>query len=661
MLKVEIEAVKNNTATLSNADIEIRPAEQNRRLSLSARKFTLNSQPKLDFKDIQFHCENLFFKITRMTCDDGRLSAANQYAIANNSPVSLSFDPAINDALIKVSDIDLLSGKASGQLTITGNQIKSLLTIKHAKLSADKFASIYQQQAKNRIDFDTVLSGQLQVDLIDEKLNSTFNANVNALSFSNPSGEFLGEGIKSSLKGEVHESETGLEFKVLNISLNKGELLTPFFYSNFKERPLDLRLRKAQLNEAGSWRLQLAQVIAPYFQIEASNLSGKKTQVDSGRIFLKNTNLKNIYGYYFKPVITKELAQLNTEGEVSGHLTFKRQAIHDYSLKFSNIYFEHAPASGNKKYFLKNLNGQINSAVGIEKDSYLAFENASLFETIEFGSTHIPLLTTNQSISVAGPSELSVFDGKLIIEKFSLDLSDSLPKVDFEGLLTPVSLPLITEAFGWPIMQGKISGIIPSVSYQQRNAKLDGTLLIRVFDGNILLKDVQASHLLSSWPVLKADLEFQKIDLEQLTQTFEFGRITGNVDGQINNLVLENWSPSQFDASFKTSPESGKKRISQKAVDNITNLGGGGVAGALSRSFMRFFEDFGYDQLGFSCKLRNSVCQMDGVAKANQGYYLVKGGGIPRIDVIGHNKQTDWDILVDRLISITDTGTPSIQ
>ena len=37
--------------------------------------------------------------------------------------------------------------------------------------------------------------------------------------------------------------------------------------------------------------------------------------------------------------------------------------------------------------------------------------------------------------------------------------------------------------------------------------------------------------------------------------------------------------------------------ISQKAVDNISNLGGAGISGALSRSFLRFFEEFGEEKL----------------------------------------------------------------
>ncbi len=39
--------------------------------------------------------------------------------------------------------------------------------------------------------------------------------------------------------------------------------------------------------------------------------------------------------------------------------------------------------------------------------------------------------------------------------------------------------------------------------------------------------------------------------------------------------------------------------------------------------------------------------------KPGGGYYLVEGGGIPRIDVIGYSQRVDWDTLLQRLRRIT--------
>jgi hypothetical protein len=151
------------------------------------------------------------------------------------------------------------------------------------------------------------------------------------------------------------------------------------------------------------------------------------------------------------------------------------------------------------------------------------------------------------------------------------------------------------------------------------------------------------------------DAHIDNIDLEQLTRTFSFGRIEGRLDGRIDGLRMENWQPVAFDAEFATpEDDTSRHRISQKAVDNISNIGGGGVGGALSRSFLRFLEDFPYDRLGIRCRLENGVCEMGGVEPAKQGYYLVKGRFIPpRLDVIGYAERVDWSKLVAQIISVT--------
>jgi hypothetical protein len=125
---------------------------------------------------------------------------------------------------------------------------------------------------------------------------------------------------------------------------------------------------------------------------------------------------------------------------------------------------------------------------------------------------------------------------------------------------------------------------------------------------------------------------------------------------------LEEWAPVSFDAAFATpAGDKSRRRISQKAVDNISNLGGSGVSGALSRSFLRIFEEFGYDRLGISCRLERGVCHMGGIEAAERGYYLVKGGGIPRIDIMGFNRETDWQVLVSKLKQIASGESPVIQ
>jgi len=152
------------------------------------------------------------------------------------------------------------------------------------------------------------------------------------------------------------------------------------------------------------------------------------------------------------------------------------------------------------------------------------------------------------------------------------------------------------------------------------------------------------------------------LDLASLTRTFSFGEIQGRLGGHIRDLHLVDWKPVAFDAQLATPPGDGSRhRISQKAVDNLTNLGGGGITGALSRSLLGMFKTFSYDRLGIACRLHDGICDMDGVAPAARGYYIVKGGGLPRIDIIGYAHEVDWDELVARLASVTAHSAAVVQ
>ena len=73
------------------------------------------------------------------------------------------------------------------------------------------------------------------------------------------------------------------------------------------------------------------------------------------------------------------------------------------------------------------------------------------------------------------------------------------------------------------------------------------------------------------------------------------------------------------------------------------------------------FDDFAYDRIGLGCKLRDNVCTMDGVGSAGDGYIIVAGAGLPRIQVVGFRRQVDWPTLVARLEAATQGQAPIIK
>jgi hypothetical protein len=213
-----------------------------------------------------------------------------------------------------------------------------------------------------------------------------------------------------------------------------------------------------------------------------------------------------------------------------------------------------------------------------------------------------------------------------------------------------------------PELRGNLSGEIPDVEYANHDMKVNGALVMQLFDGFAIIRDLALYQPLGAVPRLTADVEAHNLDLSLITSAFSFGKMEGRVDMRIAEMELQNWKPVKMDASVMSSPGSYPKKISQQAVQNISALGGAGAAAAIQRSFLGFFEQFGYDKLGLTCKLRNNICEMSGVESTPQGYVIVKGGGIPAITVMGYNRTVGWQELLDRLSRITkDNAAPVIK
>ena len=110
----------------------------------------------------------------------------------------------------------------------------------------------------------------------------------------------------------------------------------------------------------------------------------------------------------------------------------------------------------------------------------------------------------------------------------------------------------------------------------------------------------------------------------------------------------------------QSSPGDYPRKISQKAVENITALGGASAAAAIQRMFLRFFEQFDYEKLGWSCRLEKGVCRMGGVENTAQGYVIVKGSGVPALSVMGYNRDVNWEVLLERVKRVAQDNVRAV-
>lgn len=260
-------------------------------------------------------------------------------------------------------------------------------------------------------------------------------------------------------------------------------------------------------------------------------------------------------------------------------------------------------------------------------------------------------------------ASLPVLDGRLDLRDFHLHRQADAWHWHFAGVLAPISMEQLSVAAGWPKMLGSLAGRIPDVSYDGGEIRADGALLFNLFDGTVVATQLKLSDAFGRVPRLSGNLTMRNLDLDLLTRTFSFGNMQGRLDVDVNNLQLQDWQPLSFDARLYSSAGNYPRKISQKAVQNISSLGGAGAAAALQRSYLSFFGNFGYERIGLSCVLRNNVCAMGGIDPQYYGAYaIIKGGGIPAISVMGYNRAVSWGELITRLKRVTqDNVTPIVK
>lgn len=308
------------------------------------------------------------------------------------------------------------------------------------------------------------------------------------------------------------------------------------------------------------------------------------------------------------------------------------------------------------------LQGQIAISQSDPVESRLRWQHASLYG-LQFGAGDLPFISRNGELSLRAPAAIPVFDGRLRFDtllirppqatrSFGLQFSLGVENVDFGAF---------SQAIGLPAFRGRLNGTIPNAVYENDILTLDGGLNLDVFEGSVAFSALSIERPFGTAPTLVTDLDLDKLDLLRLTEVLGFGSISGKLSGQIHDLRLIAWSPVRFDSALYTVKVPGvKQRISQRAVQNISSVGGTAATSGLQAKALALFKDFGYSRIGIQCRLVNSVCLMSGLegdARSGSGsnsFTILQGAGIPRLTVVGHNRRVDWPVLVERLKAVAE-------
>ncbi len=470
--------------------------------------------------------------------------------------------------------------------------------------------------------------------------------------FSDASGLHAGEKLTGQVKLAAKHAQHGWAWQGL-VRWDAGELYwQPFYFAKAGNRfdingrwdEDTLLVEKASLLVNGVGRVHAQGRI---------NTTSKR--LEDAVLSAQDVDFAGLYALFLKPM---------TEKSVFGHLTVSGQADWQFEMKegqprrFELNLRDANITDDNGKFAFNKLQAHLPWDYDQVKTQTLAYASGQLLN-MPLGKTQLTADINRYALS-APKLSLPILDGALNFTDLSAAVIDGQWYWHVSMALTPISMAEFSHAMAWPVMQGKISGQVPQVSYADKQLLMNGAMTFNVFNGSIGMNHLKIDDPLGVVPRLSADLSMRQLDLGELTRTFSFGRIEGKLDGDVNNMLLENWKPVYLDASIQTSPGKQVKKISQRAVENITALGGEGTAAAVQRTFLQFFKEFNYDKIGLSCKLRQDVCEMAGVEATATGYVIVKGKGIPAVNVNGYTQHISWSDLIDRIKRITASNTKAV-
>lgn len=290
----------------------------------------------------------------------------------------------------------------------------------------------------------------------------------------------------------------------------------------------------------------------------------------------------------------------------------------------------------------------------------LAWQGFNLFG-IPFNAGQTGWTWSPQQITLSQPLTLELLGGRLTVPKLQrLPAASASPYWLGALELEQLSVRQLATALDWPGFAGSLSGHLPQFRLQDGGLQFDGDLDLKVFDGSMRISHLSSERSFGIAPSLSADIVFDNLDLAQLSAAFSFGEMQGWLDGRISGLRLLDWAPVAFDARLLTDPAfPGKQRLSQRAVQGISSVAGS--AGAAGNPLIRMFDSFGYKQIGINCRLADNVCHMSGMEPTGTGYTIVKGSGLPRLNVVAFQQRVDWPVLVKRLRAMAEGQAPRIE
>jgi hypothetical protein len=626
---------------------------------------------------LSLDCPRLTVRESSLRCA-GRLAGRFGRAGAQDTPIVIELEAADRGRL-QLERLRLAGGQVGADLGLRGSAWTAELDFRDLALDQARALAGGLLPLPADLALAGALGGAVRATGRAAALRSAEGRfALSGVDLASADGTLATEGLTADVEGRVETAARGAGWDFeLRARSAAGQAYAEPWFTDLGQHPLEAQARGRLVDGAAAVELVAFEVA----QSGVGRVSGRgRLDLGQGPLVaaltagIQDVDLATAVPLYVQPpLLSTAFKDLGGSGRVRGEVDLAGGLPTRIALELEDVGL--SSASGG--IAIEGLEGQVSWFDDATRNALAPTVDSAVFKSLvgwrsaklwglEIGGAELPFTTTGRHFRLLDPVFIPVFDGGLAVETVRLRHAGT-PQMylRFDAELRPVSVALIGRALGWPEFSGSISGRIPGLELSDGFVTLGGNLEANVFDGTVTVRDLRLRDPLGQFPQMQASIDVDRLDLEQMTNTFEFGLITGRLSGRVDGLELFDWTPVRFDARFFSTPgDRTPRRISQRAVANLSSIGGGSggsVTAALQSGFLQFFKTFRYRELGLSCRLANDVCTMDGVGPAPGGYYIVHGSGIPRIDVIASQRRVAWTRLVRQLGAMTAGGELVIE